>query len=295
MKYHIILLSLALACARCGKKAAADGQSEEKPKTAVTLTHAVVGNIEQEIALLATTVYQNKSVVAAPIAGFVAESLVQPGARVSAGQTLYRIESKERRALGAEVGGMVAVTASQRGIVMDVLQQTGDYVSEGTVLCALVDAGSLAFEINVPYEQWRLAHDGARCVLELPDGTRLAATVRSPLATMNAVSQSERVLAYANAPFLPEGMNVRALFTTGRHTKNGMVLPRGAVQSDESITEFWVMKLADDSTALRVPVEVVASNDTAVEIVADGLSERDRIVLTGGYGLEDGADIVVVD
>ena len=72
-----------------------------------------------------------------------------------------------------------------------------------------------------------------------------------------------------------------------------MILPKSAVQSDETLTEHWVMKLADDSTAVRVPVEVGNSNASEIEIKSDALSPQDRIILTGGYGLEDGAKVVV--
>lgn len=98
----------------------------------------------------------------------------------------------------------------------------------------------------------------------------------------------------AKAPFLPEGMNVKAVFTeSGSFSDKGMILPKSAVQSDETLTEHWVMKLVDDSTAVRVPIEVGNSNASEIEIKSTALSPQDRIILTGGYGLEDGAKVVV--
>ena len=72
-----------------------------------------------------------------------------------------------------------------------------------------------------------------------------------------------------------------------------MILPKSAVQSDETLTEHWVMKLVDDSTAVRVPIEVGNSNASEIEIKSTALSPQDRIIPTGGYGLEDGAKVVV--
>lgn len=72
-----------------------------------------------------------------------------------------------------------------------------------------------------------------------------------------------------------------------------MILPKSAVQSDETLTEHWVMKLADDSTAVKVPVEVGNSNASEIEIKSTALLPQDRIILTGGYGLEDGAKVIV--
>lgn len=108
--------------------------------------------------------------------------------------------------------------------------QAGDYLTEGTTLCTLADSESLVFEINVPYEQRKYARSGSRCTLELPDGTRLRATVQAPLATMDEVSQSEKVIATAaDAPFLPEGMNVKAVFTSATPTEAVLLLPKSAV------------------------------------------------------------------
>lgn len=295
MKYQIVLLSLIVSLSGCGQRDASNGNiQEEKPGTAVTLTHAAFGKIEKEIILSATTTYQNKSVVSAPISAFITEVLVQPGSRVEAGDILYRIESKEQHALGNGNHAVIPIKAERDGIVLDVQQQAGSYVTEGILLCSVAEAGSLVFEINVPYEQQRYAHSGSKCMLELPDETQLTATVHAPLATMNTVSQSERVIARAKAPFLPEGMNVKAVFTENDSSSDkGMILPKSAVQSDETLTEHWVMKLSDNSTAIRVTVEVGNSNASEIEIKSDALSPQDRIILTGGYGLEDGAKVIV--
>ncbi|MDD3227693.1 MAG: HlyD family efflux transporter periplasmic adaptor subunit [Oscillospiraceae bacterium] len=294
MKYQIALLSLILSFSGCGQRDASNENiQEEKPRTAVTLTYAISGGIEKEIILSATTMYQNKSVVSTPIPAFITEVLVQPGSRVKAGQTLYRIESKESHALGNGSHAVIPIKAERNGIILDVQQQTGSYVPEGSVLCSVAETESLVFEINVPYEQQRYAHSGSKCTLELPDGTRLEATVHTPLATMNTASQSERVIARAKAPFLPEGMNVKAIFTGSRTSEKSMILPKSAVQSDETLTEHWVMKLADDSTAVRVSVKTGNSNASKVEIESAALSPQDRIILTGSYGLEDGAKVVI--
>lgn len=50
---------------------------------------------------MATTVYQSKTTVTAPIPAFVTEVRVKPGTRVRMGQLLYRLQSKEQHALGS--------------------------------------------------------------------------------------------------------------------------------------------------------------------------------------------------
>ena len=72
MKYQIVLLLLIVSLGGCGQRGTSNGNmQEEKPGTAVTLTHTAFGKIEKEIILSATTMYQNKSVVSAPIPAFI--------------------------------------------------------------------------------------------------------------------------------------------------------------------------------------------------------------------------------
>ena len=294
MKYQIALLSFILIFDGCGKRSTSNENiQEKKSQTAVTLTHAVLGKIEKKMMLSATTVYQNKSVVTTPIPAFISKIFVQPGTRVKSGQILCQMESKEQHALGNDRHTFIPIKAGCDGIVLDVQQQAGNYVIEGTIICTIAETSSLAFEINVPYEKQQYTRDGSKCVLELPDKTQLQATIHAPLAEMNTASQSERVIAQAKSPFLPEGMNVKAIFTIGHSTENMLILPKSAVQSDETLTRYWVMKLSSDSTVAKVPVEIGNSNISEIEIKSTILSPQDNIVLTGGYGLEDGMKITI--
>lgn len=221
---------------------------------------------------------------------------MQVGTSVHAGQLLYRIETKERRALD-ESGdaGIVSIRAACSGIVSEVQQLKDNYVPEGAPMCTIVDTKSLVFEVNVPYEQRRQVNSGDNCTLELPDGTRLQATIKTPLATMDIASQSERVIAYARTGFLPEGLYIKAMIATSNNTDGkGLILPKEAVQSDETLTQNWVMKVGADGTAVKVPVEVVGHDATHIEIASAELSAADRIVVDGAYGLENGAKVVIV-
>lgn len=276
------------------------------PRTAVTLTHAVRGSITEETSYPATATYLHKSVLTAPIAGYVIDATATVGQHVAAGQTLYRIESREQHALQADATDVAhsqaqALTAVRSGIVIDVAALAGNYVSEGQSLCTIADAASLVFEISVPIEQAALTKRGSTCTLLLPDGTRLRAVIGTPLATMDATSQTLTVVAHvtgsASVSPISEGLRAQALLTLHNSSStagNALLLPRTAVQSNESLTEHWVMKLRDDSTAVRVPVTIGRNNGERVEVFvtpATALTIADRVILTGGYGLEDGAKV----
>lgn len=294
MTFMLILASLA----GCSRVVSDTAMTERAPETTVTLTHVSFGKIRNEIVLSATTAYLDKSVIAAPIPAFIANTGVQPGSRVRKGETLYTLETKERHALygGTEpsTNDAVPVKAGMDGIVTAVMQQKGSYVPEGTVLCTLAAPGSLVFLLNVPYEQQKYALPGRQCTLVLPDESRLTATIQTPLTSMNTLSQAQQIIARANAPFLPEGMTVKVLITTDKDPdKQEMLLPKDAVQSDETMTAHWIMKLADDSTAIKIPVRTGNSSIDSIEILSPVLSPSDRIVRTGSYALEDSSRIVI--
>ena len=287
---HVLLASACLAACAGGKVENADGGKGAAAE--VTVTHAIYGTIPKETILRATTAYQNKAVVASPVPSFASEVYVWTGKRVEAGALLYRLESKEQHALGYG-NAPIEIRAARHGIVLGVQAQAGSYVAEGTALCTIAEAGSLVFEINVPGELGGRMRIGSRCTLELPDGTRLRATVRTLLATMDEASQSEKLVATADeAPFLPEGMNVKAVFTSASTAEAVMLLPKAAVQSDETLTAHWVMRLAGDSIAVKVPVTV--GNYTVDSIEVQGpLTPADHIVLTGGYALADSSRVII--
>ena len=288
------MLSAVLGLAGCrGNVTDGNAVAGDLSRTSVTLTEAVYGSIPENVEFSATSAYLDKSEVASPVSSFVKESMVSPGTVVKAGDILYSLVSKEQHALGDEESPIL-IRAAGAGIVMETRQQAGTYAAEGSMLCSIADAGSLVFIIDVPYEQRRYVRAGAGCTLVLPDGLRLSAIVRSPLAVVNEVSQSERMIAVADAPSLPEGLNVRAVFAVpGSSAADDMILPKSAVQSDETLTEYWVMKMSEDSTAVKIPVELVRSNASDAEIRSAELSPQDKVILKGGYGLENGARVTV--
>jgi len=314
MKYSLSFFLVLIVLAGCGRRGSQTGNVREKtPRTAVTIVSPVLGKIDCETVLPAVTAYQNKASVSPSVPSFVDKVLVTPGSRVTAGEEIFIMQTRESRALGSDT--RIPVKAAMNGIVLEVRQQTGDYVADGAVLCTMAELSSLVFEINVPAEQAVAIGKKSSCVIELPDGMRLRARVLSSLVQMNTESQSVKLIAKAAAllkengiggdkvsskekiqgvPFLPEGLNVKAIFTDNRK-EEALVLPRATVQSDEALTEHWVMKLNSDSTVVKVPVRIGNSSETSVEIESENLSVNDRIVLTGGYGLVDGALVEIVE
>lgn len=112
----------------------------------MTLTHITFGKIRNNVILSATTVYQNKSVISSPIAGFITTECVRPGSIVEAGQPVFYLESKEQRVLSSPDIQKILVQAEKPGIVLEVQQHSGNFISEGTALCTIAETASLVFE-----------------------------------------------------------------------------------------------------------------------------------------------------
>ena len=87
-------------------------------------------------------------------------------------------------------------------------------------------------------------------------------------------------------------MRLKAVIRVNGNEELKMLLPKAAVQSNETLTSYWVMKLIDDSTAVRVPVKIGNSTVDSME-VRGSLTPADRIVLTGGYALPDSSKIII--
>jgi len=287
------------ALAGCGHRGGDGEEMEPEGATEITTTHVETGTISQTVDLTATTAYLKKAVVAAPLSGYVDVLSVQEGDRVNAGQELGRIASKERNALGDSAGsdlGMVTVRASAAGVVTGVARQQGAFVTEGEELCTIADLSSFVFLLNVPYEDARYVVKGSACRLVMPDNSVTTGTIATPLVSMNASSQTQHFIVRAHAAgLLPEGMVVKALIDKGAARRNAQVVAKEALQSDVFMKEFWLMRLVDDTLAVKLPVTPGIADNDRVEILSPRIAPTERIVLLGSYELPDSARIRIVD
>jgi hypothetical protein len=293
-------IALALLLASCGSKTETQTEQTAAPKTPVEVVSISNGSINDELTLFGTTIYLKRNLVTASIT----EVNVKLGDRVNKGDVLYVLQSKESRALGTDVSkidstlknfGVIKVTASATGIISTLdKQQPGDYVLEGTQLCTIAESNDLVFQVNVPYEFTAYTKTGNSCTLILPDNSQYSATFTKALTAMNVTAQTQTILAKCNENlFLPENMMVKVAINKGTQSKK-QVLPKSCVLSDEMMKEFWVMKLINDSTAIKIPVAVGNKNSERIEVVSPKFETTDKIISKGNYGLPDTALVITI-
>ena len=168
-------------------------------------------------------------------------------------------------------------------------------MQDGEQLAEITDTKSFAFILDLPYELKPYLQLNRNVQLRLPDSTVLQGYVQSALPSVDSVAQTQRFIIKVNTDkLIPE--NLLAKVSLIKETKsNTTTLPKGAVLSNEEQTEFWIMQLINDSTAVKVPVQKGIEKNNLVEIVSPPLNDSANILLTGNYGLEDTAKVKVVE
>ena len=296
--FLMIASALLVGCAGHGPSAE---ESAPESRTPITITHVTQGPIGNSVLLNATSQYLRKNAVRSNVTGRVERAHFALGARVSAGQLLYEIRTKEAEALGAiaaqdssfRVRGNIRITSPSNGVVVQMDKLQNDYVSDGDQLAVIADAASSVFVVNVPYELNQAAKVGTQVTIVLPDSSEVKGRITMPLSTMDVLSQTQGfVVSPEGARIFPEGLVGNMRLVVDEHA-DGQLVPAESVIGNEEMTRFWVMRLVDDSTAIKVPITRGIVDHDRVEILQPVFKPEDRLILTGGYGMADTARVII--
>ncbi len=308
LKKYSLMLSLLVAITSllsCGSKK--NTTAEELPVadigTPVTLTNITLGSLSETAELNATSVFQLKSFVKANATGYLQLVNAQLGKYVTKGQDMFVIKNKEAAALGNTVNvldssfrftGIIHINAPGSGYVSALTYKAGDYVTDGEQLAIISDVNSFVFLMDLPYELKPYLNGNKSLQLKLPDGTVLSGYVTALMPIVDAVSQTQQVVIKVNSKQqIPENLIAKVIIVKKSIT-HAISLPKEAVLTDEVQSRFWVMKLIDSTTAVKVPVKKGLENNEQVEILSPVFSGAEKILLTGNYGLTDTAKVIVI-
>ena len=308
MRFFPILLLLLAACHLGDKpdEAAAPAAADEAPaapRALVTVGSIRTDTLTDVLRLTALSAYPAKDVLRATTTGYVLAPVPVPGQRVAAGSTVFTLQTKESKTLHLDqltgdprlrFSGIIQIKSARAGVLATVDKLAGDYVQDGEQLGLTYDRSRFGFILDVPVTQLRYIHTGQACRILLPDGRTLPGRVAEVLATADVAIQTQRYTVRLTGPVpeLPENLSVQVeLDRTAPHLAR--TLPRSAVLTDETQTQFWVMRLLNDSTAIKVPVTVGTQANDRVEVKAPAFNPTDKILLTGNFGLDDTAAVQV--
>jgi multidrug efflux pump subunit AcrA (membrane-fusion protein) len=285
-----------------GKQSEHAEEEELETETPVTVTHCTIGDMSEVVELNATSVFLQRNQIKAVTNGYLKFVNVLPGQRVTKGQVLFVLKGKEAENLGGVINeidpdihftGEIKITANCNGFIGAIHHQTGDYVMEGNELAEIIDAGSLVFMMQIPYELTPYLTKNKTLDLELPDGTTLKGTLSISMPSVDPVSQTQSiVIRISNVGSIPENLIAKvAIIKNIKH--DAVSLPKAAILADETLEHFWIMKMIDEEYAVKVPVIKGIETDGMVEILSPELSAEDIILETGNYGLPDKAKVVI--
>jgi Membrane-fusion protein len=300
--YFLILGAILISC-QSKKTEETIIEEEQETVTPVTVTSIVTEPMVEYIELNATSTFLQQGFVKASANGYVQAVNAQVGKMVSSQQRVFVLKTKEAQSIGNAINaldstfkffGIINIKAGTTGYISEINHEPGDYVQEGEQLAVINDLNSFVFILNLPYELRQYVLNKDFVELLLPDGKKMMARISSAMPIVDSASQTQNIILKVNEKNLPINLigKVRVIKT---EKANAVSLPKQSVLSDETQTNFWVMKLIDDSTAAKVPVTKGLEINDRIEIVSPKFSTSDKFLLTGNYGLADTARIKIVE
>ncbi len=269
------------------------GKEDAIPSIVVKTTAFTRGDIEKYVNLNGKTIYLKKNQIVAPISAYVAKVNVQYGDVVQKDDVLFELQTKENKALNTAANNIKVLASSGGTIIELTINQTGAYLVEGDLLCIIAENNDVMVQVNVPYEYNSLLKTGAICKLLLPDHTSISSKIARILPSVSETDQTQTVLLKPDTRRqLPENLNLTVQFILVIH-RNSLLIPKEALLTNENQSNFWLMKIAHDSIAIRVPVQKGIENDSVVEIISTGVNIHDLIISEGAYGLPDSSVVKI--
>jgi len=301
----VVVAGLAIVLGSCTSKPKSDDEDTSKvdAQTPVTVTAVDANAMSDYTDLNATSVFLQKNYVKSNANGYITKASAQQGQPVSEGQVLFEVKTKEAQAIGNSItvldttfrfSGVNRIKASKHGYISQVNHQLGDYVQDGEALATISDRSSFVFIMQLPYELRRYVNPGESIELTLPGGQKVESSVASFMPSVDTVAQTQGVvLRISSDQQIPENLVAKARIVKSQK-KSTQSLPKEAVLANEIQTDFWVMKLINDKTAVKVPVTKGIETGDRIEILSPKFLPSDKIIVTGNYGLPDTAKVKIV-
>lgn len=302
-KNYLYILLLAIIAVSCKSEKAPEEEAEASEViTPVTVTSLNTDAMTEYIELNATSTFLQQAYIKANASGYVTDINVHINKMITAGQNAFTLKTKEAQSIGNTINlldtsfkfsGVINIKAGTSGYVSEINHQLGEYVQEGEQLAAISDIKSFVFILNLPYELRPFVLNKKTVELLLPDGQTLVGNITSVMPTVDSIAQTQNVVISVKEKNLPANLiaKVKVIKTTKPNTAS---LPKQSVLSNETQTDFWVMKVLDSTTAVKVPVTKGIETNDRIEILTPKFLNTDKFLLTGNYGLPDTARIKII-
>jgi multidrug efflux pump subunit AcrA (membrane-fusion protein) len=288
----------------CRNREANTMEAQPEGRVPVTVTHPASGMLTEAVDLNATSVFLLKTTIKSTANGYLEKVNAQLGDKVSKGKELFVIRSKEAANLGTSIflpdttfrfSGLISISSPGSGYITQLTYQAGDYVQDGETLAAISDANSLVFMLELPYELRTYLPENKTVQLTLPDGQKLTGVITKPMPMVDPVSQTQNyIVRISQSNAIPESLVAKVEFVKNQKSA-AISLPKEAVVTNETQSEFWIVKMSDSITAVKVLVKKGIETSGRIEILSPELNPGDIILLTGNYGLPATAKVSIIN
>ncbi|TVZ27688.1 HlyD family secretion protein [Gillisia sp. Hel_I_86] len=266
-------------------------------KAAITVETTLVqqSDIKEYLTFNGVSKYQKKENIRANVTGYISRMNFKIGDRINKGQLFASVRTKEQDALKDAVKidsslskfiSPIVIRSNVSGVISELKITSNDYIAEGDILASVVQPKSLVIQVNVPYEYEDYVSIGTLCEIVLQNEETIIAKITGSLPTIDPVAQAQIFLIALPDTDLPENLNVQVR-TVYREAVNALSIPNSALQTNELLTEYWVMKVVQDSLAIKQKVIPMLRNDSLVQIAPGLLKVNDIIITEGAYQMQD--------
>lgn len=295
LHYSKLILFFCTAILLFGCKNKTDGPPDKKAPISVQVAEVRQQDIKEYLTFNGVSQFQKKENIRSNVTGYVSYMKYKIGDRIRKGQVFASVRTKEQDALReaikidtslAKFVGPLSIRSNATGVITVLNVQNNNYMAEGDVLATVVEPRSLVVQVNVPYEYEDSVSIGSTCEIIFQNEETITAKITGKLPTIDTVGQSQSFLISLPNEDLPENLNVQVRMVYLEDAK-AMTVPKTAVQTNELLTEYWVLKLNKDSIAIKHSVTPKLKNDSLVQIESNGLQLGDMVVTEGGYQMQD--------
>jgi hypothetical protein len=260
-------------------------------KVPITTSHPQRSTMVDAIELNATSDFLSKMQLKSNTDGYLLEVNYRLGDKIGRGDTIFVIGSKDTLNIGSHRSYFLS---NSIGDITKLDFQAGDYVQNGETLSEISDLNSLVFLLDLPNELKPFLPLNNNVTLTLPDGKILNGVITKPMPSVDTVSQTLKyVIKVYPVSSIPGDLIAKVAFIKNQK-KSAISLPKEAIQTNETQSEFWIMKMTDSISAIKVLVTKGIETLDRVEILSPKLKLTDVILLTGNFGLTDTSSVSII-
>lgn len=210
--------------------------------------------------------------------------------KAAAGQ----LESAKGKYLGAAAQlSYSEIRSPISGVITDRPLYPGEMAAAGTPLLTVMDVSSVIAKAHIPQSEaasLKVGDKGTMTVPGIENPIEGQVTVVSPALDPNSTTVEVWFEAKNPKHELKPGTSVQ-LSLTAQTIKDALVIPENSILTAPDGTTT-VMLAGSDGRAHQKPVKLGIRNGDDVQVV-EGLSENDKVISTGAYGLPDKTKIQI--